>query len=864
MKLRNLAIALAAGAAAGTLALGVYATYLWFTLDDNLREEQRIIRAYDQTVRLSNAIDYVVLLRRDPKILLAIEADARSLHETLKPINDTVAREAIANLDEIAHIANVIATTNPGTRSKAALATPMRVHQSALMTSMESLVTEKSQTLIDMLSRALLVFLVSALIFAGLCVAGFARVQRRLHRPLAILEETIGALTAGQLDTRIEVTSQDELGELAGHINHMAEQRQHDELELRRSEERFRQLTENINEVFWLSNQNNTELFYISPSYEDIWGRSRESLYENALAWLDPIHPDDRPRVQAAMQRQTEGNYHETYRIQRPDGEHRWISDRAFPVRDDTGKVYRIAGLAEDVTDRVVAYNALQNRMKELNCMYRVLQLTTDSEKTIEEVYSKIAGILPSSFQHDSDAVARVSIGQVTRESPEWQEPVSSLSAIVDVDAEAAGTVQVGYLSSHPDEPGGEGPFLAEERNLIEAVAAHIGQMLHKQRMTESLRGVERLEAIGQITGGVAHDFNNLLTVIMGNAELLREDLRDRPEMQETIDAILGAGQQGSELTHSLLAFSRRQPLEPRALDINEMIADMDSMLRPALGEHIDIELTRTDELWLALADPGQLKNALLNLAINGRDAMSSGGRLTIESANVVLSENYTAHYADVEPGEYVLVAVSDNGHGMTQKQLEQAFEPFYSTKGGAGTGLGLSMVYGFVKQLRGHVNIYSEVDHGTTVKMYLPRADTPPVIEGPVPEDTVSRGSETILVVEDDKMLRRYAVKQLARLGYNVIKASTGEEALVQLEQNSNVDLLFTDVIMPGDMTGRDLAEECQRRAPNIKVLYTSGYAEDSIMHHERVDPSVHFLTKPYGGQDLAVSIRKVLESSD
>lgn len=372
------------------------------------------------------------------------------------------------------------------------------------------------------------------------------------------------------------------------------------------------------------------------------------------------------------------------------------------------------------------------------------------------------------------------------------------------------------------------------------------------------------MEAIGQITGGVAHDFNNLLTVIMGNAEILREDLRNHPEMQETVGAILGAGQQGAELTHSLLAFARRQPLEPKALDINEIIADMDSMLRPALGEDIDIELTRTDGLWPALADPGQLKNALLNLAINGRDAMGSGGQLMIESANVVLSENYTAHYAEVEPGEYVLVAVSDNGHGMTQEQLEQAFEPFYSTKGGAGTGLGLSMVYGFVKQLRGHLNVYSEVGHGTTVKMYLPRADAPPIIEGPVPEDTVSGGSETILVVEDDEMLRRYAVKQLARLGYNVIEASDGQDALAQLEQNSNVDLLFTDVIMPGGMTGRDVAEEFARRAPHIRVLYTSGYAEDSIMHHGRVNRSVHLLTKPYGGQDLAASVRKVLESSD
>jgi PAS domain S-box-containing protein len=409
----------------------------------------------------------------------------------------------------------------------------------------------------------------------------------------------------------------------------------------------------------------------------------------------------------------------------------------------------------------------------------------------------------------------------------------------------------------------GHWTLLTDAEGKPKSVLAINTDITHRLAVEAQLEQAQRLEAVGQLTGGVAHDFNNLLTVILGNSELLMERLTDNARLYTLAEMTRTAAQRGADLTHRLLAFSRRQALEPKSVDTRTVLSGMGDMLRRTLGENIEIELRTGEGLWRALVDPSQLEGALLNLCINARDAMKGGGHLTIETTNVRLDEEYASLHPDLSPGEYVMVAVTDTGNGIAPEHLPRVFEPFFTTKEkGKGTGLGLSMVFGFVKQSRGHLQIYSEVGEGTTVKMYLPRAD---LSEEWTPDSAASDleahgGNESVLLVEDDDLVRRHAGNLLLGLGYRVIEASSGSEALQILRSAADIDLLFTDVIMPGGMNGPQLAELAQGVRPALKVLYTSGYTENAIVHQGRLDKGVHLLNKPYRRAELAQKVRLAL----
>ena len=387
-----------------------------------------------------------------------------------------------------------------------------------------------------------------------------------------------------------------------------------------------------------------------------------------------------------------------------------------------------------------------------------------------------------------------------------------------------------------------------------------IRDLTDKIAAEDRVRHAEKMEAVGQLTGGIAHDFNNILTVITGTIEILGEAVADKPQLAVITRMIDDAASRGAELTQHLLAFARKQPLQPRETDVNTLIIDTAKLLRPALGEQIEIESVFGDDVCLATVDPNQLATALLNLALNARDAMPNGGKLILETRTVVLDDNYAGNNEDVRPGRYALIAVSDTGIGIPADMLDKVFDPFFTSKGpGKGTGLGLSMVYGFVKQSAGHIKIYSEEGHGTTIKMYLPPGTGAAVaVEAAVP--AMQGGHETILVVEDDKLVRDYVLTQLHSLGYVTLEAANAAEALTLVNADNRFDLLFTDIIMPGVMNGRQLADEIERRRPGSKVLYTSGYTENAIIHHGRLDTGVLLLAKPYRKSDLAGMIRKAL----
>nr|WP_317128301.1 ATP-binding protein [Sphingomonas baiyangensis] len=386
----------------------------------------------------------------------------------------------------------------------------------------------------------------------------------------------------------------------------------------------------------------------------------------------------------------------------------------------------------------------------------------------------------------------------------------------------------------------------------------------------EALRQAQKMEAVGQLTGGIAHDFNNLLTVVTGNIGIAQRSLSQEnvhePRALRALEGAMKGAERAAALTQRLLAFSRRQPLAPKPVDVDRLIGSMADLLARSLGELVATETITAPGLWRVEADPHQLEAAILNLAVNARDAMPDGGRLTIETANAKLNEAYAAQHAEVAPGSYVVIAVTDTGCGMTPDQVERAFEPFFTTKEvGKGTGLGLSMVYGFVKQSGGHVKIYSEIGHGTTIRLYLPRL-TRDVRDDEVEAQRVcglepSRQRETILVCEDDDDVRAYTVECLRELGYRVLEAHDGPSALRLLErQGAPIELLFTDVVMPG-MSGRELADAARERQAGLRVLYTSGYTRNAIVHGGRLDPGVEMIGKPFTFEALARTVRDVLD---
>jgi signal transduction histidine kinase len=396
-------------------------------------------------------------------------------------------------------------------------------------------------------------------------------------------------------------------------------------------------------------------------------------------------------------------------------------------------------------------------------------------------------------------------------------------------------------------------------------------EIARRNEVEAALRQAQKLEAIGQLTGGVAHDFNNLLTVIMGGLDTIGRQLASMAEVPQFARIMRAQGmaqhasQRAATLTARLLAFSRRQALDPKSIDVDRLLGGMTELLKSTLGEQIRLEIVGNAGLWSAFADASELEHAILNLVVNARDAMPGGGRLTIETGNTWLDEDYVATLPEPVPsGQYVLVAVTDTGTGMDKGTVDRVFEPFFTTKElGKGTGLGLSQVYGFVRQTGGHIRIYSEPAHGTTVKIYLPRSHITPEQEHRMPSATLLHGNEAILIVEDHDDLRAYSSGVLRDLGYQVFEAADGASAIGFLESSRSIDLLFTDVVLPDGLHGRNVADHAQRLHPTIKVLFTTGYTRNAIVHNGRLDAGVHLLSKPFTFRGLAEKVRKVLDET-
>ncbi len=410
---------------------------------------------------------------------------------------------------------------------------------------------------------------------------------------------------------------------------------------------------------------------------------------------------------------------------------------------------------------------------------------------------------------------------------------------------------------------------LRHTRREAEAMTLLREEAARRQSTELALRQAQKMEAVGRLTGGIAHDFNNLLTAIIGNVELgLRRNTSEDARVANSLNAIRQASMRAATLVQRLLTFSRQHPQEVKVVDVNRLVTDMSELLHRSIGETVRVETVLAGGLWKAAVDPNQLESAILNLAVNARDSMPNGGRLTIETSNAYLDDAYIKQSgAEIESGQFVLIAVSDTGSGMTPEVRDRAFDPFFTTKpAGVGSGLGLSMVYGFVRQSHGHIQIYSEIDQGTSIKMYFPRLTDPaayPAWEAVAEMTTTRQGqhTETILLVEDDHDVSRFVIDALSDIGYRVIHADNAADALEKLKAAPEIALLFTDVVLPGGMNGRELANEVKKLRPELPVVFATGYTRNAIIHHGRLDTDVDLLTKPFTTEALAKKLRQVLD---
>ncbi|MBY0523382.1 MAG: PAS domain S-box protein [Gemmataceae bacterium] len=649
----------------------------------------------------------------------------------------------------------------------------------------------------------------------------------------------------------------------------------------RSSDDRFRQLTENIDAVFWMTDWSATASIYVSPAYERIWGRTVESLYQAPHSFLEAVHPDERERVREAIVGRKEASFSLEYRIVRPDGAIRWIHDRGFPIRDAAGRVYRVAGIATDITDRKATEEALQVARNQLEM--EVVRRTSDLRRAEEKYRTIFENSTEGIYQTTPEGLylnANPALAQIDgyASAAELMESVTDIGAHLYVDP-ARRTEFTHQLQTQGFVKDFESQIRRKDGRVIwvtenaRAVRDAQGQILYfegtvqdvtdRKHLEAQLRQAQKMEAIGRLAGGVAHDFNNLLTGIIGYADLLMTDRTADDPIYDHLDQIKKAGERAAALTSQLLAFSRRQILAPRVLDLNNVVRDMEKILRRLLGEDVELVTELEPALGRVSADPGQVEQVILNLAINARDAMPEGGELIVSTANVEVDDALARAHPPLRVGPHVRLTVRDNGCGMDEQTKAHLFEPFFTTKEvGKGTGLGLATIYGIVKQSEGHIAVASERGHGTTFQIYLPRLpEAPRQGRRTWPSFQLPTGTETILLVEDEELVRNLAHTVLAANGYTVLVASDGAEALRLSDQlHAPIHLLVADIVMPR-MSGRQLAEVLLRRRPELRVLYLSGYTDDAVIRHGVREAQAAFLQKPFTPDVLAQKVRAVLD---
>ncbi len=644
------------------------------------------------------------------------------------------------------------------------------------------------------------------------------------------------------------------------------------------AEQDLRRSQEHLARVQSVARIGSTEVDLVSG--EAVWsdeiygllGVDPDAIEPGVDSFASAIHPEDGDLVRDVSLRGRRGEEVEPieFRTVLPDGTIRWFYRKADFVRDPDGKPTRLIATMYDITERKAAEAALVRSSEHLARVQSIarigsieVDLATQQAIWSDEMYGLLGldpkrrdpgvGAFAAALHPDDRALAM----DLSARGRRGEEAAPCEYRVVLPDGRLRWLYQLSTILRDP--AGKPVRHVATMYDVTERKEAEARRLQLEEQLLQS----QKMEAVGRLTGGVAHDFNNLLTVVLGNLELVRDEVDRDPEIAKRIDAAAAAGRRGADLTHRLLAFSRRQPLEPVVVEINERIAELVPLLSRTIGEAIDIRQRLAVRPWPVVIDPSQFDNAIMNLAVNARDAMSGGGELVIATENFVVDEHYADQRAELATGNYVRVSVSDTGSGMPPEVVEKAFEPFFTTKGvGKGTGLGLSMVYGFVKQSGGHVSIYSEVGVGTTITMLLPATPENRLrIDPRVAQAATLRGTELVLVVEDDLAVRTVAVSFLQALGYKTLEAGTVADGYETFAAHPDIGLILTDVILPGGEDGAALARRARALRPDVKLLFMSGYTEDVVMHGGRLDPGVVLLHKPFTRSQLAEKVRAVID---
>ena len=645
--------------------------------------------------------------------------------------------------------------------------------------------------------------------------------------------------------------------------------RVHAEAAVRASELQLREFAQAMPNHVWAA-QPDGQIDWFNDRLISYSGLSLQEL--QIRPWHAMVHKEDADRAQRQWAHALISGqpYEVEFRLRRADGSYFWHLSRAQPVRDDQGRITRWIGTNTDIDEQKRTTRALAHLNEHLEQQIaartadrdRMWRLTTDA-MLVADLEMRIVSVNPAC----TTLLGWSPLELLGRNFMDFVHPDDCSDTLAEVDGLARGMTVFRLESRYQRKDGQYSVMLwtaVPEAGFIHAVGRDVtadrDAALALQSTQAALYQAQKMESIGQLTGGVAHDFNNLLQVISGNLQLLGRSLGGQERAEGYVKKALDGVRRAAKLSNQLLSFSRRQPLQPQTVNLGRFILGMEDMLHHSLGEGIEIEMKGGHGLWNSLVDPTQVENALLNLAINARDAMDGSGHLTIEACNALLDEAYVRHHPDLQAGQYVMLAVTDTGSGMASEVLAKVFEPFFSTKAeGKGSGLGLSMVYGFVKQSGGHIHIYSTPGQGTTVKLYLPRSLDEEAAAAPALPQALG-GSETLLVAEDDEGVRATVVELLQQLGYRVLQASDAASALAVLEGGAHVDLLFTDVVMPGPLRSPELARRARELLPDIAVLFTSGYAQDAIVHGGRLNPGLDLLGKPYTQDTLARKLRHVL----
>ena len=664
--------------------------------------------------------------------------------------------------------------------------------------------------------------------------------------------------------------------------------------ELRSVEERYRLVGRATNDAIWDWDFASNQVTW-NEALETVHGYAPDTVEPTGEWWIEQIHPDDRARVDNSIHAAIDGtadSWSDEYRFRRADGSYAAIFDRGHIIREDAGKAVRMIGAMLDLTERQQSRAELSINEERLRLatqaaevgfwdvdvihdiiiwppiVKRMFGISADVPVSMLDFYE---GLHPEDRPHTSAAFAAACEPEQRALYDVEYRTVGKEDGIIRwVAAKGRGIFDemdrclrvVGTAIDVTERKRKEAELYELNQHLERRVAEEVAEREHAE---EALRQAQKMEAVGQLTGGIAHDFNNMLAVVIGSLDLLnrRVGVSD-PRAKRFIDAAHEGAQRAATLTQRLLAFSRQQPLNPEVLDANKLVPNMSDLLSHSIGTDIRLETVLGAGLWRTHADRNQLESAILNLAVNARDAMPEGGRLTIETQNVYFEERHVAANFGVPVGQYVMITVSDTGIGMPPDVIAKAFDPFFTTKAvGKGTGLGLSQVYGFVRQSGGHVKIYSEDGAGTTIKIYLPRyigEDAEP--EGQWGSDLLlGEQKEVVLVVDDEPAVRQFSVDALTELGYRVLEADGAVAALRLLDAHPEITLLFTDIVMP-DINGRKLADEARKRRPGLKVLFTTGYTRNAIVHNGVLDPGVALISKPYAIEELAAKVRAVIEA--